>query len=231
MNEKMLSYNENIQFVFNKNIVEYDMKAASVSICERFNLLNKDIIEELKLLPKEKRTKRMGLMQRDNPEFSKALIEGIKNIREQFLNDNNINNDNIISLHSDAIIFINNKQIKNNIEGVEFINKNTWNSYIRYNKIEMFYNDDIITYKGIPLSMLNNHTLGINKYLCNIFKMIECYDTSIIDYINKFQQNYLQDKLPDYYYIPFGKTGENKLDNLQLFSYIAKIILIEMRKW
>lgn len=225
MHEKMLWYNDNIQFLINKNIVEYDMVAASVSVSDVLNLLPKNVIDELKLLPKEKRTRRVGCLQRDDKEYSEKLLAGIRDIRKEFLLTNNLDESNVITLHSDAIFFSSKKKINNIVHGVEFKHKNTWSSYIRYGKVEMFYNNGVIDYKGIPQDMIYQHTLGINKYLINIFQMLEDLDTDIYDYITTFQKNYLQDRLPEYYYTSFGKFGQYKLENLHLFSYIAKIVM------
>ena len=211
--------------------MEYDMVAASVSISEHYNLLDEDTIRLLKLLPKEKRTKKVGLLQRDNTVFSQLLISGILETRRKFIEMNNLDEKSILSLHSDAVFMSSKKQIISNIDGVEFKHKNTWSSYIRYKHISMFYANGCITYKGIPKDMLNQHTLGINKYLCKVFDMIENYDTNVLKYISTFQKQYLQDKLPDYYYIPFGKNGIYKTENLELFAFIANMVLMEVNSW
>ena len=231
MNEKLLWFNDNISYLFHANIMEYDMKAMSVSISERYNLLDEETIRILKLLPKDQRTKKIGLMQRDNKEFSDNLISCELETRRKFLEINNLDESNVLSLHSDACIFNSKRQIINNIEGVEFKHVNTWSSYMKYKNVEMFFNDGVITYKGIPKDMLNQHTLGIHKYLCNVFDKLENYDRSILEFLSKFQTKYLQDKLPDYYYIPFGKTGNFKMTNLSLFAFIANVTISEMKGW
>jgi hypothetical protein len=232
MHEDMRWYNDNIQFMFHANIVEYDIAAASLAVSERYDLLDKNTIEQLRLLPKENRTVRIGLIQRENKEFSKQLLSGIREIRRKFIEINNLDETNILSLHSDACIFSSKKKIITNIEGVEFKHKNTWSGYIRYKDIEMFYVDNYITYKGIPEAILNQHTLGINRYLVNVFDKIEDYDSDILKYLSKFQTSYLQDKLQNYFYIPFGRRGGTyKMSNLELFSFIANIILKEVREW
>lgn len=231
MHEKTLWFNDNIQFLFHENIVEYDMVAASLSISERFKLLEPGIIEELKLLPKEKRTKRVGLLQREDKIFSEQLISGIKDIRRKFIEQNNLTENSIISLHSDAIFLTSKKEIKDNIEGVEFKHKNTWCSYLKYDGMEMFFDGESITYKGISRDILKQHTLGLCKFLFGVFLKLENYDPSILKYLNRFQKEYLTDKLPQYYYVPFGRTGKFKMDNLKLLSYIANVTLEEMKGW
>ena len=224
--------NDNIQFIFHSNIVEYDMSQASVSICERFKLLDDSTIQRLKLMSKHQRTVEMGLMQRDNKEFSEQLLKGIRDIRRKFIQVNELTEEDIITIHSDAIFFIMKKDIIDEIEGVKFKRKNTWTSFIRYDKMEMFYDGNgIITYKGVPRELLDTHTLGLNKYMIKIFTMIENYDSSVLKFLSKFQKNYLQDKLPDFYYISFGKRGEYKIYNMKLLSYIASITLIESKSW
>ena len=73
--------------------------------------------------------------------------------------------------------------------------------------------------------------MGLNKYLMKIFEYIESYDKNIIKYMNRFQQQYLQDKLPEYYYSSFGKIGNFKTDNFELFALIANIVVKEVGSW
>ena len=227
----MIWTNKSIEFTFHSNVQEYDMEAPSVSICEHDKLLPKEIISELKLMSKTQRTIKMGKLQRDDKQFSENLLAGIRNIRKKFVEMNNLTENDILSLHSDACFINTNKSIISNIEGVNFRKKNSWNSYVRYKGIEMFYADGVITYKNISEELLKQHTLGINKYLCTVFDKIENYDYSILKYLSKFQKQYLQDKLPEYFYVPFGRMGKYKMDNLDLFAFIANIVLTEVRNW
>lgn len=231
MHEKLLWFNDNIQYMFHENIVEYDMVAASISVSEHFHLLDDATIQHLKLLPKEQRTRRIGCMQRDDKNFSEQLISGILEMRRKFIERNGLDERSVLALHSDAIMFASKKPIISDIDGVEFMHKHTWSSYIHYQNVEMFYGDGHIDYKGIPKDILNQHTLGIHTYLCKIFDMIENYDTSVLKYISRFQKQYLQDKLQEYFYIPFGKNGTYKFDNLGLFAFIANIVLSEVNSW
>ena len=229
MYRKTLWMNPDIPYIFHKNIVEYDMRAASLSVSRRYHLIPDDKLDQLERMPKEKRTKAVGLMQRDDKEFSEKMIQGILQTRKEFLELNHLDESNIITLHSDAIMFIQSQNVIDHIDNVQFVHKNTWSSYIRYDRVEMFYENGIITYKGIPNQMLQQHTLGICQYLLSIFEKIEEYDEDIFSYIRKFQKKYLQGKFPEYYYIPFGNTGDYKLENLRLFAYIANIALQEVR--
>jgi hypothetical protein len=100
---------------------------------------------------------------------------------------------------------------------------------MRYKGIEMFYDGEVLEYKGVVKELLNQHALGIHKYLCDVFNKLESYDSSIVDYVSRFQMKYLQDRLPDYYYIPFGRVGDYKMANLELFAFIANVVMKEIR--
>lgn len=228
MNEKLLWFNPNIQFMFHANIVEYDMKAMSVSISERYNLLDQTIIDKLKRMPKEQRTREVGLLQRDDKMYSERLIQCELETRRKFLEANGLTEEDVICLHSDACIFNSRKNIINNIEGVEFKHANTWTSYMRFKGIEMFYDGQVLEYKGVAKELLNQHSMGIHRYLCEVFNKLENYDSSIVDFITRFQMRYLQDRLPDYFYIPFGRLGDFKMSNLELFAFIANIVMKEV---
>lgn len=229
MFSKLLWMNPEFDHVLRQNIVEYDMQSASLSVSRRFHLLDDDLLDQLERMPKDKRTKKVGLIQREDKVFSEKMINGVLQTRKEFIEMNHITESDIVTLHSDALMFIQKHAIKDNINGVPFIHKNSWTSYIRYGRVEMFYENGTITYKGIPSQMLQQHTLGMNQYLLTIFNKLEEYDDNIFAFLRRFQRQYLQDKLPEYYYIPFGNTGKFKVENLKLLSYIAKIVMQEMR--
>lgn len=230
MYAKTLWMNPDCEYVFRKNIVEYDMQSASLSVSRRFHLMSDAEIDRLDRMPKDKRTKEVGMKQKYDKQFSEDLINGILLTRKEFIEQNHLTSDDIVTLHSDALMFIQKRIINHDtIDGVPFIKKNIWSSYIRYDRVEMFYVDGMIDYKGIPKQMLQQHTLGINQYLLTIFRMIEDNNPDVYKYISKFQSQYLQDQLPEYYYIPFGKTGKFKSENLKLFSFIANIVMREVK--
>ena len=231
MHEKLLWMNDAIQFAFHENIMEYDMVAASLSVSKRFQLLDDAVIEQLKLLPKKERTRKVGLLQKDDKIYSEKLLQGIIDARKTFLENNGLSEKNVLSLHSDAILFYSKNRIKTTPDGIEFRNKGSWTSYIRYRNIEMLYSDGVITYKGVNKEMLKEHTMGMNLFLIKVFDMLENYDEGILPFLTKFQMQYLQDQLPQYYYLPFGKIDQFKTYNLQLLAYIANVVLQEMRRW
>ena len=232
MTDKLLFINEDISYMFRRNIVEYDMQSASLAVSERFNLLDSKRIEQLRNTPKIERVKQVGLMQRDNKEFSDAMLQGIVATRQEFLDINHITDDSILCLHSDAIVFdMIQSDIIDHVDNVKFIRKGQWSSYILFNGVEMYYNDGVIDFKGIPKDILKMHTLGLVQYLVKIFEYMEACDDSVIPFMKKFQKRYYEDKLAPYYYTSFPRVGEHKMENLKLFSFLSKVITSDMKGW
>lgn len=231
MYDKMSWFNPKAYYMFHTNILEYDMNAASLSISERFKLLPEATIVRLKSLSKKQRVIQTGLIRRDDKEFSKAVDKKMIEVRQQFIDENNIQEDHLLSLHSDAIIFASRKRIKSEIDGIKFKCSATSHGYMRYNGLEMFYHETFMDYKGGNKNLLEQQQMGITQYLLRIFRYIDNYDPEILDYMNKFQKNYLTDQLPEFVYPPFSLPGLNKYSNLDLFAFIAKVVLKEKASW
>lgn len=236
MHDKMMWFNEKIPYIFHANIVEWDMAKASLSVCERFGLLDSKEIARMKALPKLDREKAMGMHQRGNKEFSNQLLSGIREIRRKFLEANELDETNILSLHNDAIIFNSRKRIISEIDGIKFHHDNTWDAYIRYDRAEIFYKVDelgngSLDFKNVGKEKVQEHTFGLNRYMTKVIGYIENYDRDVLKYMRKFQQQYLQDKLPEYYYSSFAKIGDFKTTNFELFALMANIVIREVNSW
>ena len=99
----------------------------------------------------------------------------------------------------------------------------------------MFYKNDIknnyIDYKNVPEELVQQHTLGFNVHLKRVFEYIENYDENVLKYISRFQKQYLQNKLPEYFYHPFGRNGVYKFSNLELTAFIAQLTIQEVKSW
>ena len=95
--------NENIPFLFNKEIIEYDMKDAGFSLTQEFKLLDKTIIEKLAKYKKDKRKIEMGKIERDDSKYRDAKKEAFKLARQMFFEANELEVADIISIKKDAI--------------------------------------------------------------------------------------------------------------------------------
>jgi hypothetical protein len=228
--DKLLTYNPEVTHAFHGKIMECDMREASLQIAEVFHYLPQNVIDELKLLPKKDRVVRVGNIQKQDPSFSDKYYTKLKEVRKHFIEVNNITDDEIISIHSDALFINTRRKLKMVVDGIEFKAKHQWTSYIRYENIEMFYNDDdeSITYKGIRENVLDKHTIGMCRHILKVFKMIENNDDRIYHYLSEYQTQYLKGELPENCYLPFTKiNGKYFNDNLKLLAYLAQIAMKE----
>ena len=175
MHDKQIWSNSNIQYMFHQHICEYDMVSASLSISKRFQLLDNDLIEQLSLMRKEDRVVRIGLIQKEDKGFSESLLSGIRDIRKKFIIQNNLTENDIIALHSDAVFMRTTKKVISDIEGVKFAKKGEWSSFMRFKNIDMYYGNDYIKYQNVNKDLLMEQTLGMNLHLKKVFQMIEDY--------------------------------------------------------
>lgn len=116
----------------NSRIVEWDMKRAGPNIIKELELLSKDEIEKLELLPKEDCDIAIGKRQIKDKGFGRALEQAFTDIMNQFIDDNEIDRDlDIISIKKDAC-FVINKSIKHSCFGkyIRFIPKNEYHAFM-----------------------------------------------------------------------------------------------------
>ena len=143
--------NKNIDFLFGTKIVEYDMKSAGFNIARQFKLISEDTAKSLAEMKKDARNKKMGLMQRNDKEFTKKLSEGFKLCRKWFIVKNEIEEHQILCTKKDAIFLIDTNPEFLNTGYMTFDAKNTYSSYFKLNKREFYLNPklNICDIKGL----------------------------------------------------------------------------------
>ena len=96
--------NPNIEYLFNEEIIEYDIHDAGFSIIQQYHLLPPEKIRELEGIQRGvKRHIAVGMLQRDDKEFSKRLADKFAEVRQLFLMMNQLEDDRILSVIKDAI--------------------------------------------------------------------------------------------------------------------------------
>lgn len=227
---KHIWYNPCIEFLFDSNIKEYDIRDAGFSIIQQYHLLPDNEIQRLSRIEKgEKRHKAVGWLERDNKELAKNLSMHFGKVRELFINYNKIDPDNsIVSVKKDAIFMIGDvKRTKFGL--IDFRVKNEYSSYLRFsniNNLELFYNEEKIDIKGMGDSAVARHRLYMYDFLQNIFMRFERHDVSIKRYIMNFIMKYKNNELEENYYVEFNSLSK---DINPLFNYQKILIpLVEL---
>ena len=215
--------NPNIEYVFNDEIVEYDMQDAGLSIIKNYKLLDSNTIKELDALPKEERHRSIGKLQINIKDLSSRLSEKFSEMRGLFISENNISSNNIISVKKDAIYTLGSYN-KLKFGKVKFVPKNQYSSYIRFTdnmNIEIYYNDGVVDVKGISDSRLNRHRLYMLHFISKVINGLENKNPSIKRFIKTFINDYKSMNVDDGYYLEFN----NKSIDINPVYNFTKVII------
>lgn len=207
--KKDLFINKNILYLFNTDIYEYDMKSAGTSIMEEFNIVSKDIIKELKELPKKQRVVHEGNLQK-NKDIASKMSDGFAEIRKRFYIENSIELGDIVSVNKDAI-FVTKRCKELKFGCVKFAEKNHYSSYVRLNRFQFYYNGNIDV-KGISDKTIGLHDDGILKVIKLFFRNMETSDkkTTLI-HLRRIITDYKTRNLPVEYYREFTPSSKYKV--------------------
>ena len=226
--------NPNIEYLFNDDIIEYDIHDAGFSLIQQYQLLPPEKIKELERIPRGiQRHIQVGVLQRDDKEFSKRLTDKFTEVRALFMMMNQLKDDSIISVKKDAIYTIG--KVKLTTFGkVKFMEKNHYSSYIRFpdiSNLELYYGENGIDVKGMGDAAVNRHRLYMLEFLRKTIKSIEQQDSSVKRKFMRFFNQYKFDELDEEFYIEFNNVSrdQNKLFNYaNLLIPLLKIIMREV---
>src|SRR5699024_4216450 len=114
---------------------------AGFSILKDSDCLSKKMLNKFSNMDKHKRHIEIGKMTIRHKEMNKIINKGLIKFRKSFMEENNIDDDSILSIKRDAIFVIGKIADKLRFsDNVEFVLKNKFTSYFRINKIEFYYN-------------------------------------------------------------------------------------------
>ena len=164
--KRTMYLNKNIEFIFGKEIIEYDIKSAGFNIIKKFKFLPEDKIRWLESLEKHSRHVQIGLLEKNNETLKNNLKKGFCACRKKLFVENDITDDMILSIKKDAI-FIKGIRLRNTVfDNIEFVKKNVYESYFYLDKKEFYMNDDKCDCKGINDSLVPLH----RPYMLDIFR-------------------------------------------------------------
>jgi hypothetical protein len=100
--------NDGLPLLINSQITEYDIKSGNTSIMHTYHLMPEETIRELEALEKDQRLIRVGLLMRENKEFSKALEASFNDAVNRFIDANDLDRDvDILAIRRDAVFVVN----------------------------------------------------------------------------------------------------------------------------
>lgn len=216
---KMTWFNPDIEYVFNVDIIEYDIRDAGFSIIKEYRLLPEYKIQELERMGKGiERHIAVGKLQGANKEFSKALSDKFAEVRGMFIDANDVVDSDIISVKKDAFFIIGTR--KNlNFGCIEFAAKNRYTSYIRFagaDNAEIYYADSQVDIKQIGESGVNKHRLYMVEFISDMIRLIESKNPRAKRVLMNFIMKYKAGELDEEYYVKFDRLSR-EID--PLFNY------------
>lgn len=193
--EKDQFLNKGLAYLFNDTIYEYDIRSANANLMRYYHLADDSVVDDLLRLPKSKRTKRVGIMQKDK-KFAKSLSEAFANIRKEFFEANELELNDIVSVKKDAI-FTRKMCPIITFGNVEFVIKNQYSSFLQLPRIELYYREGALDVKGIDDTKLSLHENGMIAFLKKFFRRAENLEKSdVLRFLRRYSTQYKLWELP-----------------------------------
>lgn len=200
---------EDINYLIDNQIYEYDIRKANISSLKSQNLLSDTEYNKFLYMDKPNREIIIGKMIRNNPDLYYKIQTGIMEAKKAFIGSNNIDPINILRIANDSIFTYGIKECDNltvmiNEYPITFVLKNKFTSYINLDKKLLFYgqnvNNWIIDVKGINPNNLNLHQ-KLLMFICSEIQYLEaCQYNIAFKEFNDFYINYINLKVNiDYY--------------------------------
>lgn len=156
------------------SIFEYDITKANISILLAMNMISIDMYHKLAAMNGIERKINVGLLEKANPDLKQALESGFAEARRLLVMNNDIQDNEIISIKKDAL-FVTRYLSNTEFGPIHFLHKNLYSMMARIDKIEFYYGYDdiskesVIDIKGIRDDILELHQEGWIPFLCQIF--------------------------------------------------------------
>lgn len=208
------NYLLDIPYLIATNIYEYDIRKANINVLYSLGYIDKKYYDMLNNMSRMHRQVEIGYAQIRDPSLVDKLKDGIILYKRKFLESNNIDDSEILSIKNDAL-FIMNKMVENTkFDNVEFVLKNNYSSYMRLGSIEVYFKSDMVNNQfALDVKGINDDTLKLHEnYMCtwlaNTLYGIEVGDLDIvIQDLQRFYNDYINRRLPLGFYRSFDSSS------------------------
>ena len=227
-------FNPNIEYLFDDDIIEYDIQDAGFSLIKEFKLLPDEKINELARLDKGlSRHIEVGKLQRDDKQFSQRLSNAFEEARRHFINTNKIADDSIVSVKKDAIFTTANAR-RTNFGHVHFATKHRYTSYLRFSNIhniEIYYSNTNVDYKQINDHCINRHRLYTVSFLEGFIKRMESMDKhSVQSYLMNYLMKYKAMELDEEHYLEFNNKSTDINPSFNFVNVLVPLVQLVIKE-
>ena len=229
-------YTLNIPYLISRYIREYDISKANINILLYKKYIDEDMYNLLYNMEKMDREVYIGKMIKLYPEVQDIISNGIMEMRQLFVQSNNINEMDILSIKNDAIYVIDKVASNTKFDNVEFRLANQYTSYIKLMKYEIYYfNDSINNMECIDIKGINDNTLLLHQnhmisFICEVLSGLESGNLKdLFTYFDTFFNNYIEMKLDLGYYREFNPESKFVSKQISGSRYIFNNVGEEQR--
>ena len=247
---KYINYTIPVSYLTNVFIYEYDISKANISILYTYNIISKEVYDELYIAPRMVRQKYVGYLQKDI-KIVKILQQGIIEAKQLLFESNNMQDNEVLSIKNDAVFVINRQLNSTKFNNIEFKLKNTYTGFYKIDNLELYYYFNSITseenlhVKGINDVNLLNHEPYFLQFLKDLFNIIQVSSIeNALKVLKAFTRQYIDRSLNMGFYRQFNASSsfhiinnssgymlKNMYDNIDLIDISTNLhILIELQK-
>jgi hypothetical protein len=219
------NYTADISYLSNVFITEYDISKANINVLYSMNMIDLDTYDYLYKAQKMVRERYIGMLQKSDVKYTKALQEGIRHYRELLFKSNGLSDSDVLAIKNDAI-FVINKDLANTKFGlIEFKKKNTYTAFYKLKHLEIYYfynpmsKEEIIDIKGISDSKLELHKNGFIQILKDIFCTIQIDGVlTALNMVKNIYSMYVNYQFPIEVYREFNNDSKYHLNIITRYN-------------
>lgn len=234
---KESSYKSNIPYILDAVISEYDISKANISVLRDAGVLSEESYSYFLTCPKLEREIAIGKLQGRDSSVTQILKDGISNARKVFMESNNIDDRDILSIRNDAITVINKKPKNLSItDRVKFRLSGEYCSYYKIFNIELFYlydrirNIEVLDNKGLGEQSTELHRNFMLNFLNELFYSVQIEGLkTAINLLQTVYMNYVNRKMEVGFYREFNSNSYYRLN--KEFSSVSSLFLEEASEY
>lgn len=212
----MDNYKTDYPYIFNRDIIEYDMKSANTSLAREFKLLPESKIKEIEAMGKEKRVITIGKIKRDDKDYHAKEKAAFALARKMFFEQNHLEASDVIAIKRDAIFVARHVKHEKVGEYINFRKKNQYTSFLNLKPLEIYFNrTNGLDVKGISDDVYEErHADYFGSIIYDIISRAESGNKSaVLQYIKIIFDDYKWLNLPTEFYREFNAmSGYRYLD-------------------
>ena len=236
------NYRTKIDFILDRNIREYDISKANISVLRDANILSEEEYQYLYQAPKLERATYVGKMQGRDSHVAEVLKEGIRHAREIFIKSNKIEPHEILFIRNDAITVLN-KEARNLkiTDRVSFRLDGAYTSFystkIDYNTLDFLYfydrfsREEVLNIKGLGEKGAILHADYMMDFLKELFYTAQIQGVeAATKLLSAFLVRYTNRSLPVGFYREFMPGGDHahKFRLIKQFSMVDSLFADDM---